>query len=448
MFNIINKDCIEENLHKVFESNFSVQSHDVCGSIVHEYHTNAFMPHLIKLFDKYDISYTYSTAENNLIEFTYVDYYYRDVPDSEKKHNDFEEEKFHILLEKEDRNLLFSGKITGITYGDAETYPVLAGIDFIYSYFCFPSKQINIVSAILRDTWGRDDRIMTLPGDNTIAYFVVKEDVYLHKRSENFMSYLIKCKLLGCNVPLIEVTDRDAKFEFRNEIRDEDIYYFYYRTDIKIAPRSSWEANIARVFKHLGIHFDYEKTSFRRYDINTGQQTGYYFPDFFLPNNTILEVKGFWDADSRKKALEFIKHYTEYKYYVIDQDMYISIVRKYQPIIGEWEIDDVRVTQQQLQVVGLFFGERKKTYGTLQIGQKVLLKRDIDNRFDKNEIIAYTIDMREIGFISADWSCIYAPKIDIGMTFEAIISSIEPKVITLSVKRNNEDVNIMFDFLT
>lgn len=223
-----------------------------------------------------------------------------------------------------------------------------------------------------------------------------------------------------------------------------------YRKDIDFAFRSSWEANIARIFNHKHINWQYEKKNFflQKDGKRIESLEGAYLPDFFLDDNTIIEVKGFWQPISRNRAKFFTQQYPEYNYLIIDQDMYFNLKTKYKSIIPEWEEDGMTsVENEALQIVGLTVGMRKQTFKTLKVGDKVILQCDSQNTYDSNAIMALTIAKREIGFISADWAVIYAPKIDMGMTFDAEITSIEPKVIHIKVKRNNPEIEIVYDIL-
>lgn len=267
--------------------------------------------------------------------------------------------------------------------------------------------------------------------------------MYSFKSKAN-LSYDILCELSKANISYCIINDNDGKITIRNEIKFDKNTGHYYRTDLKHYFRSSWEANIARIFNFINIKWEYETRSFERY--REDKFMGCYFPDFFLENNIIVEIKGFWNADSRNKAVEFVKHYKDYKYYIIDIDMYIDLKNKYQKSILEWEYDNVSVSRHEtLQIVGLNFGARKQTVSTLKIGDKIILKRDKNNAYDNNAILAMTEAYNEIGFISADWSVIYAPKIDTGMTFNAEITSIESKVINIRVNRINYNEETLFD---
>lgn len=321
--------------------------------------------------------------------------------------------------------------------------------DIQYVYFIFDHVQANIVKTVLKDYFNLDlymydvDIVNELYDINELCYFEIQQDRF--KKSGNYISYDILCELNKANISYCILTDKDGKISIRNEIKLEKDARHYYRTDLKSHFRSSWEANVARIFNYLNIKWEYEKGSFERYKDN--KCNGYYFPDFFLGDKVIIEIKGFWNPDSRNKVLEFTKHYTDYKCYLIDKDMYINLKNKYQQFIPEWEEDSVtNIDSETLQIVGLNFGIRKLIVKTLKIGDKVILKRDKNNMFDKNAILAMTETEKEIGFISADWAVIYSQKLDVKMEFNAEIISIEPKVINIKVKRNNPDVETLFDF--
>lgn len=233
----------------------------------------------------------------------------------------------------------------------------------------------------------------------------------------------------------------------RDRSNDSRINHSGYRVDLDCAFRSSWEANIARILNKKEIKWEYEKHTF---EFNLSENDKYslkhYLPDFFIGNNIIIEVKGFWEPTSRNRAKYFSQQYKQFKYCIVDQDMYANLKSVYKPIIPEWEEDGFeQIESEILQVVGLSFGERKQTFKTLDVGQSVNLMRNPNNKFDPNALLVLTRDGCEIGFISSDWSCIYSPKIDLGMTFNAQIVSIDPKVLNIKVNRNNPSVEVMYD---
>ena len=75
--------------------------------------------------------------------------------------------------------------------------------------------------------------------------------------------------------------------------------------------RSVWEKNVAKELKRLRFKFTYETETFEYHfpiravcdscGSNSVSRRRNYTPDFFLSNGTILEVKGRFTADDRKK---------------------------------------------------------------------------------------------------------------------------------------------------
>ena len=61
--------------------------------------------------------------------------------------------------------------------------------------------------------------------------------------------------------------------------------------------RSGFEAKLAHQLKRSGIRFQYETLLIEYQKIST------YKPDFILPNGIIIEAKGVWTVDDRKKHL-------------------------------------------------------------------------------------------------------------------------------------------------
>ena len=103
-------------------------------------------------------------------------------------------------------------------------------------------------------------------------------------------------------------------------------------------------------------------------------------------------------------------------------------------------------SQYKVSIVGMKFCASKETLQSLSVGDALVLEREPENKFDKNAILAKTTDGKPIGHFSADWSAIFAPKIDIGMTYSATILDIQRSVIHANVKRDNFDIEILYDF--
>ena len=63
--------------------------------------------------------------------------------------------------------------------------------------------------------------------------------------------------------------------------------------------RSGLEVKIQDQLKELGVSFQYEKVKIEWEDLKYRKYT----PDFILPNNLIIEIKGLFTADDRRKHL-------------------------------------------------------------------------------------------------------------------------------------------------
>lgn len=318
------------------------------------------------------------------------------------------------------------------------------------SYFIIDKSNLDLVKSLLLNRLNLKFEYFLIKEKNNeydindLVYYKV-EDYY--PVEDEYTAYKILCDLRQANIPFCLISDRSGKFSIRCEVDIDDKYKYYYRADLNCALRSSWEANIARVFNYLNLSWKYEKNSFKRLDCQ-GNHTGNYFPDFFLDDNIIVEVKGFWNQESLSKAKEFVSNYKEYKYYFIDHDIYYNLKQIYMPKIAEWESDSCDcITTESVKVVGITYGERKKTLLSIKKGDKILLKRDSLNKFDENAILALTTDNKEIGFLTSEWALVYAKKMDIGLKFDAVIKKIEQKVVTISVKQSEDTTNLTYDFL-
>ncbi len=229
------------------------------------------------------------------------------------------------------------------------------------------------------------------------------------------------------SVSLYRQLDTDQKIRLSNN---------YFRKDLHKAYRSSWEANIARIFNYLGISFEYEKELFQL-EINGAHDC--YTPDFFLGGNIIVEVKGFWDNESKNKVNLFVAQHKEYTLILVDADTYYSIEQRFSSLIPEWEVGAVKISNEVVNVVGITQGERPKNCKSLQIGEHLFLQRRPDNPYDYNAIMVLNADGGEIGYIPREWSLIYAQKIDMGIRYDVVVESIGAKFISVKMKRSNVD---------
>lgn len=101
-----------------------------------------------------------------------------------------------------------------------------------------------------------------------------------------------------------------------------------YRKDLKIFVRSKWEANIIRIFKFLGFNIQYEPQSFRLSDGTT------YRPDLYIhETGELVEIKGCWLKNAKKKIKMFKREYPKIKFEIIDKIKYKQYLNEYSSLI-------------------------------------------------------------------------------------------------------------------
>lgn len=224
-----------------------------------------------------------------------------------------------------------------------------------------------------------------------------------------------------------------------------------FHEDLQGIFRSDWEANIARILNYKNIEWEFEREAFLIQNNPKEDLKHTYHPDFFLNNNIIIEVKGFWDRYSLSQVYAFKNQVKEYSLKIIDGDMYYPLIYKYKeivPSICSDKNDYLKIPSiENVPIVGIQRRERVPFIKELSIGNKVYLKRDKDNKFDSNAISVVNANGDDLGFMGKEWAFIYAEKMDLGMEFEATIKKKEPKVISLSIQRTNIDQEIFYDFL-
>jgi hypothetical protein len=95
--------------------------------------------------------------------------------------------------------------------------------------------------------------------------------------------------------------------------------------------RSNWEANYARILNEQNISWQYEPETF---DLSDGTT---YTPDFKIGDNKFVEIKGWYDKDSRQKISLFLKEYPQYELDLIGESEYYSLRSLFKDKITEWE---------------------------------------------------------------------------------------------------------------
>jgi hypothetical protein len=104
-----------------------------------------------------------------------------------------------------------------------------------------------------------------------------------------------------------------------------------YYADLGLRLRSGWEANVARIIKSWGCHFEYESETFLLSDGST------YTPDFYVHElDEIIEVKGRWIGNAKEKVEMFLREYPGLNFNLIGP-------KEYKALIGEFK--DARSAQ-------------------------------------------------------------------------------------------------------
>jgi hypothetical protein len=97
-----------------------------------------------------------------------------------------------------------------------------------------------------------------------------------------------------------------------------------YRKDLGVFVKSSWEANMMRIFKYLGLIVQYEPQSFVLSDGRT------YRPDFLIHDTgELIEVKGRWLKDAYARFCMFKKEYPGLPIEVIGPKKYKNYINIY-----------------------------------------------------------------------------------------------------------------------
>jgi DNA polymerase III alpha subunit/intein/homing endonuclease len=133
-----------------------------------------------------------------------------------------------------------------------------------------------------------------------------------------------------------------------------------YRKDLEHYVRSSWEADMARVFRHLGWDYQYEPRTFEL--VKQSGATITYTPDFFIPEqNTFYEIKGWMDNVSAEKISLFHEQYPEQNLIVVDKTLFAEFQVKYADLV-EWECPKFPKDSEWIKIKNIEFVGEEDTY--------------------------------------------------------------------------------------
>ena len=122
--------------------------------------------------------------------------------------------------------------------------------------------------------------------------------------------------------------------------------------------KSGLEEKVSDLLCELGVDYEYESVSFA-YTIQH-----LYTPDFVLPNGVVLETKGYWRPEDRRKVRQVIAENPDIDLRMVFQDPYKKLAKNQRrPMHNgarDMELNGVHFTPYQL--IGLH--DRKRIYKT------------------------------------------------------------------------------------
>ena len=94
--------------------------------------------------------------------------------------------------------------------------------------------------------------------------------------------------------------------------------------------KSGLEEKVSDLLCELGVDYEYEGKSFP-YTIQH-----LYTPDFILPNGVVLETKGYWRPEDRRKVKQVITENPDIDLRMVFQDPYKKISKKSKTTYSKW----------------------------------------------------------------------------------------------------------------
>ena len=94
--------------------------------------------------------------------------------------------------------------------------------------------------------------------------------------------------------------------------------------------RSKLEESVAALLDQMGASYEYE-THRVPYTI-----MHHYNPDFILPNGIMLEAKGYWDSEDRRKILAVVRDNPDIDLRMVFQAPFNKISKKSKTTYAQW----------------------------------------------------------------------------------------------------------------
>ena len=159
-----------------------------------------------------------------------------------------------------------------------------------------------------------------------------------------------------------------------------------YRADLGHYVRSTWEADLARVFRYQEIEYLYEPRTFELVTQNGKYIT--YTPDFYVPTlKQWFEVKGWMDPVSAEKIALFRQQYPDCELVVIDKTRFAEFQLQYRDLV-EWECPQIPPNSEWVRIRKIELVGAEPTYD--------LQMRSPGNNFVANGFIVHNSGMRRV----------------------------------------------------
>ncbi len=189
---------------------------------------------------------------------------------------------------------------------------------------------------------------------NLSAYNATQKGVALAERNGEERAAEVRAKLslrsAGKNNPMYGRPPKETKTYTKSG----------YREDLGHYVRSLWEADMARVFRHFGLEYQYEPETFElsRQD----QTTLTYTPDFYIPEqDTFYEIKGWMDKASAEKIALFQEQYPQRKLVVIDKTLFAEFQVQYADLV-QWECPQFPQNSEWVSIRAIELVGEEETY--------------------------------------------------------------------------------------
>jgi hypothetical protein len=107
-----------------------------------------------------------------------------------------------------------------------------------------------------------------------------------------------------------------------------------FRSDVGFYVRSTWEADVVRVFRYLGLPFAYEP---ERFFLDSPDGCISYLPDFYLPSVALwVEVSG-WVSPQKRLKVQLFQDQCSETFFHVDPSVYAGLASVFSPALPGWE---------------------------------------------------------------------------------------------------------------